>query len=171
MIMGTVVMSIGFGLITTFKPDTGSPSWIGLQALAGIGVGMGMQQPLMAVQTVLDISDVPTGTAVLIFLQTLGGALFVSVAQNVFSNKLISGIAQYAPGLDPKIVLTIGATNIQTYLAANKPQYLPGVIQAYNDALIKAFTVATAMAALSIVGAVTVEWKSVKGKKVEMGMA
>lgn len=171
MIAGTVVMSIGFGLITTFKPDTGSASWIGLQALAGIGVGMGMQQPLMAVQTVLDISDVPTGTAVLIFLQTLGGALFVSIAQNVFSNKLISGIAQYAPGLDPKIVLTIGATNIQTYLAANEPQYLSGVILAYNDALVKAFTVATAMAALSIIGSVTVEWKSVKGKNVEVGMA
>jgi hypothetical protein len=51
MIAGTVIMSIGFGLITTFKPDTGSSAWIGLQALAGIGVGLGMQQPLMAIQT------------------------------------------------------------------------------------------------------------------------
>jgi hypothetical protein len=121
---------------------------------------------------VLDISDVPTGTAVLIFLQTLGGALFVSVAENVFSNKLISGVAQYAPGLDPKLVLTVGATNIQSYLAENAPQYLTGVILAYNEALVKAFTVATAMAAISIIGSATVEWKSVKGKKnVEMAMA
>ena len=172
MIAGTIIMSIGFGMITTFKPDTGSSAWIGLQALAGIGVGVGMQQPLMAVQTVLDISDVPTGTAVLIFLQTIGGALFVSVAENVFENKLISGVAHYAPGLDPTIVLTVGATNIQSYLAEKAPQYLSGVILAYNDALVKAFTVATAMAALSIIGSATIEWKSVKGKKnVEMAMA
>jgi hypothetical protein len=51
MIAGTILMSIGFGLITTFKPDTDSPKWIGLQVLAGVGVGLGMQQPLMAVQT------------------------------------------------------------------------------------------------------------------------
>jgi len=49
MILSSIVMSIGIGLITTFKPDTGSSKWIGYQALAGIGVGMGMQQPLMAV--------------------------------------------------------------------------------------------------------------------------
>jgi hypothetical protein len=172
MIAGTIIMSIGFGLITTFKPDTGSSAWIGLQALAGIGVGLGMQQPLMAVQTVLDISDVPTGTAVLIFLQTLGGALFVSVAENVFSNKLINGVVQHAPGLDPTVVLSVGATNIQSYLIETAPQYLSGVILAYNEALTDAFTVATAIAALSIIGSATIEWKSVKGKKnVEMAMA
>jgi hypothetical protein len=90
----------------------------------------------------------------------------------VFSNKLISGVAQHAPGLDPEIVLSVGATNIQSYLTENAPQYLSGVILAYNEALVKAFTVAAAMAALSIIGSATVEWKSVKGKKkVETAMA
>lgn len=163
-------MSIGFGLITMFKPDTNSANWIGLQALAGIGVGVGMQQPLMAVQTVLNISDVPTGTSVLIFLQTLGGALFVSVGNNVFTNKLISGLIEYAPGLDPRIVLSTGATSIQS---TTNPKYLAGVTLAYNDALVRAFTVATAMAAISIIGSATIEWKSVKKskKKVEAAMA
>jgi hypothetical protein len=119
---------------------------------------------------VLDISDVPTGTAVLIFLQTLGGALFVSVAQNLFTNRLISGLAQYTPGLDPKIILTTGATSIQS---TTDPKYLAGVTLAYNEALVKAFTLATAMAAISIIGSATIEWKSmVKSKaKVEVAMA
>lgn len=170
MIAGSVVMSVGFGLITTFKPDTSSAKWIGLQALAGIGVGMGMQQPLMAIQTVLNISDVPTGTAVLIFLQTLGGALFVSVAENVFTNKLVDGVIQNAPGLDPRFVLTTGATNIQSVTPL---QYLAGVTRAYNDALVQAFIVATVMAAASIIGSATIEWKSVKKgkKKVEVAAA
>ena len=90
----------------------------------------------------------------------------------MFQNKLINGIAQYAPGLDPKLVLSVGATNIQSYLAGKAPQYLSGVVLAYNEALVKAFTVATAMATLSIIGSATIEWKSVKGKKnVETAMA
>jgi hypothetical protein len=117
---------------------------------------------------VLDIKDVPTGTSVLIFLQTLGGALFVSVGQNVFTNKLVQGLIDYAPGLDPRIVLSTGATSIQS---TTDPKYLGGVTLAYNDALVRAFTVATAMAAISIIGSAAIEWKSVKKgkKKVEAG--
>lgn len=38
--------------------------WIGYQAIIGIGIGLGMQQPLIAVQAVLDISQVPIGTSI-----------------------------------------------------------------------------------------------------------
>jgi hypothetical protein len=170
MIAGSVLMSIGFGLLTTFTPDISFSKWLGYQALAGIGVGLGMQQPLMAVQTVLDITDVPTGTSLLIFLQTLGGALFVSVGQNVFTNKLVSGLAEFVPSLDPLIVLSVGATSIQhsEFITAAD---LPGVTLAYNNALVQTFTVATAMAAASIIGSLAIEWKSVKGKNIEMAAA
>ncbi|KAH8815363.1 DHA14-like major facilitator [Xylogone sp. PMI_703] len=165
MIASSIIVSIGMGLTTTFKPDTGHAKWIGYQALTGIGLGLGMQQPMMAVQTVLDISKVPTGTSIIIFMQTLGGALFVSVGQNVFTNKLLEGLAKYVPTLDPSIVLSTGATSIQHSI---EKQYLAGVTLAYNNALVKTFEVATAMAALSILGALTIEWNSVKGKKLEM---
>lgn len=115
-------------------------------------------------QTVLDITDVPVGTSLLIFIQTLGGSLFVSIGSNIFTNKLVSGLASAAPGLDPRIVLATGATNIQSLIPT---QYLAGVTQAYNSALTTAYTASVAMAALSIIGAVAIEWKSMKGKKVE----
>lgn len=168
MIASSVVMPVGYGLITTFTPDTGSSAWIGYQAIAGIGIGLGMQQPLMAVQTVLNIKDVPTGTALLIFIQTLGGALFVSVSQNVFTNKLTNLLAQNVPDLDPNIVLSAGATSLQSSVPR---EFLQGVIISYNDALVRVFIVATVMAALSLIGSLLTEWKSVKGKKVEMAVA
>ncbi|KAJ7226633.1 hypothetical protein B0H12DRAFT_1148950 [Mycena haematopus] len=99
--------------------------------------------------------------------QTLGGALFVSVAQNVFTNKLKDGLASHVPGLNPAIVLNAGATSLRN---AVDPQYLPAVISAYNDALVSAFYVSVAMACLSLVGALAIEWKSVKGKNIEMAM-
>ncbi|KAK5011425.1 hypothetical protein LTR28_003208 [Elasticomyces elasticus] len=166
MIASSVVMAIGFGLITTLKPDTHSSAWIGYQALGGVGLGLGIQLPLMAAQTVLDMKDVPTGTSLLIFLQTLGGALFVSIGQNVFTNKLVQGLAEHAPGINPRIVLSVGATALQS---AIPKEFRAGVTLAYSNALVRAFTVATAVAAASFLGAIAVEWKSVKGKKVEKG--
>lgn len=129
-----------------------------------------MQQPMIAVQTVLDISLVPIGTSIVIFVQTLGGALFVSIGQNVFSNKLVEGLAKYAPSVDPLSVLKIGATSLQS--SPDVPAVdLPGVILAYNDALTNSFLVAAIMAAFTIIGSAAIEWRSVKGKKIEMAAA
>lgn len=166
--VGTVLASVGFGLLTTFKPDTGRPMWIGYQVIAGAGIGLGFQQSFIAVQTVLDMKDVATGTSIITFMQTLGGALFISVSQNVFTNKLVEYVGQYVPGLNPMVVLGTGATAIQHDIA---PDQLPGVTLAYNDALTQTFIVFAALSALSVVGAAAIEWKSVKGKKIEMAVA
>lgn len=79
MIVGAAVAAIGAGLVTTFEVDTGSGMWIGYQVICGAGLGLVMQQPMIAAQTVLKLDDVPTGTSCIIFFQTLGGALFISV--------------------------------------------------------------------------------------------
>ncbi|POS77323.1 MFS transporter [Diaporthe helianthi] len=168
MLMSTILMSVGYGLISTFQPDTGAGVWIGYQIIAGAGVGVGMMQPLMAVQAVLSDKDLPTGTAVVVFTQTLGGSLFVSVSQNVFSNKLVEYVGDYAPGLDPATVLAAGATSIQKIIPS---EFLDGVTLAYNDALMQTFLVSAALAAVSIVGSAFMEWRSVKGKKVDMVVA
>ncbi len=168
-IAGSALSAIGFGLTTTFTPETGSAAWIGYQIIIGAGIGIGFQQPLMAVQTVLDIADVPTGMSLIVFLQTLGGALFVSVAQNIFTNKLVEFVAKYVPGVaDPSFILAVGATSVRQAVGE---EMLPAVKLAYNDALTQTFIVFTALAGTSILGALAVEWKSVKGKNVEVGMA
>ncbi|GAB1317454.1 hypothetical protein MFIFM68171_07664 [Madurella fahalii] len=169
MIACSVVASVGYGLTTTFRPDTGSAAWIGYQIIVGVGIGIGFQQPLIAVQTVLDIDDVPTGASVIVFCQTLGGALFVAVSQNVFANKLVEYVGAYVPEIpDPSFILGLGATGVQE---AVDPAFLPGVTLAFNDALTQTFIVFTALSAVSILGAVFVEWHSVKGKPMEMAVA
>lgn len=119
-------------------------------------------------QTVLPKADVPIGTAITIFSQTLGGAIFISVGQNVFTNKLLSNLKAAIPDLDPAIVLATGATDLKNVIAAN---YLPRVLIAYNNAVVQCFYVGVAMACMSAFGAVFIEWKSVKGKKIDMGAA
>ncbi|KAJ4420415.1 hypothetical protein N0V82_004404 [Gnomoniopsis sp. IMI 355080] len=171
MLLSTVLLAVGYGLASTLKPDSGEGLWIGYQIIAGAGMGFGMQQPLMAMQAVLSNKDLPTGTAIIVFMQTIGGSLFVSVGQNVFNNKLVSYTLEYAPGMDPQIVLSTGATTIQKVIKEQFPQYLTGVTLAYSDALTQTFVVSAAMAAISIIGSGLMPWGSVKGKQVEVGMA
>ncbi|KAI3559054.1 major facilitator superfamily transporter [Colletotrichum abscissum] len=168
MILGSILMGIGYGLISTFNPNTSSAMWIGYQILAGAGVGAAMQQPLMAVQVVLDMADVPTGTAIIIFTQTVGGAIFVAIGQTVFTNKLVESLVEYIPTIDPHSVIAAGVTAIRKTI---DPSLLPAVEHAYSDALAQAFLVSAVTASATIIGSVFVEWKSVKGKDVHVGMA
>ncbi|KAJ7618239.1 major facilitator superfamily domain-containing protein [Mycena rosella] len=159
MILSTILMAVGGGLITTFKVDTGHARWIGYQVILGVGCGAGMNQPVMAAQAVLDMKDIPTGTALIMFLQTMGGSIFVSVAQNIFQNEFVRGLARDVPSVDPSIILRAGATSLKN---AVSPELVDAVILVYNKALVSAFYVATATACLSAVGALVIEWKSIK---------
>ena len=162
--LSTIIMSIGAGLLTTFKTNTTHTEWIGYQVVYGLGVGFGMQQALITVQTVLPLRDIPTGAAMSMFAQTFGGALMVSVAQNVFDNQLVKNIAREAPGFgSPALILHVGATSLKNDIP---PRLLPMVQEAYNEALTQTWYIAVAMAALSLFGSVFVQWKSIKGKPV-----
>ncbi|KAJ5382714.1 Major facilitator superfamily domain general substrate transporter [Penicillium concentricum] len=168
MIFGTVLLAIGSGLMSMFNVDTSKAAWIGYQIIAGVGVGAGMQQSMIAVQVVLDLADIPTGTAIIVFAQTLGGALFVSIGNNAFRNKLVEYLARDMPNLDPAVILNTGATGFHSVVDNAD---LPEVLLAYNDALTQTFLVGASVASISIVGAVGVEWKSVKGKNLGPGAA
>jgi len=157
-----IFSAIGTGLLTTFKVNTGHSKWIGYQIIYGFGVGFGIQQPLITVQTVLPLEHIPTGTALVMFMQMFGGALFVSVAQNVFNNRLIAQLPIYAPGVNPAIILHVGATSLKDQVPA---RFLAGVQEAYNIAVTQTWYIAVAMACLTGIGAIFVEWKSVKGMK------
>lgn len=161
MIMCSIVMSIGAGLITTFHADTMSPKWIGYQIVFGFGLGMGMQQAPTAAQAVLAQKDVSTGVSLMLFAQSLGGALFICIGEAVFTNTLTTNLSPIS-GLNPKLIISTGATDLWNVVTA---QDLPAVLVAYNGALSKAFIVAVAAACFTLVPVLGIEWKSVKGLK------
>jgi MFS family permease len=164
MYASVVLMSVGAGLITTFDVNSGANEWIGYQVIYGIGTGLGYQQPIIATQCVLELQDVSIGTATILFLQLFGGTVFVSVANNIFNTRLVSNLIESIPSLDPEIVVSAGATGLQS---AVSPELLPAVLVAYNDALTKTFQIALVLACVTAVGAVLMEWKSVKAKQAE----
>ncbi|QGA18789.1 hypothetical protein EYB26_006474 [Talaromyces marneffei] len=154
-----VIGSIGAGLLTTWMVDTSTGKWIGYQILFGVGIGMGMQQSIIVAQAVLPMADVPIGTCIMQFFQMFGGSLFVSVAQNQFTNHLVSGLTGIS-GIDPEQIVNAGATEITSLI--HDPAIVHQVQVAYNSALTRAFLIALIMTCLAALGAVGVKWQSVK---------
>jgi MFS family permease len=161
MIACSCLMSIGAGLLTTLRLDSGSGEWIGYQVLAGLGMGLGMQQSGMAAQVVLEGEDVPIGASLMFFAQSLGGAIFVCAAQNVFIGQLLKDLAA-VPGTSVLLLAEVGATDIRDFVT---PEQLPYVLTAYNHAIDITFYVGLAISCFSIIPALTMEWRSVKPRK------
>ncbi|KAI9778732.1 MAG: hypothetical protein M1839_007963 [Geoglossum umbratile] len=160
---GTALFCIGSGLISMYTTHTPLGKWFGYQVLAGAGIGVGFQGPILAIQTVLPLEDVPVGTACVMFFQSLGGALFISIGQTVFQNGLIRGTHQFAPDIDPKLLLNAGATMIRTVLErAGKLNELQGAIEAYMVGLRDTYRVTIACCVVAFIAACFLEWRSVK---------
>ena len=159
-IAGSCIMSVAGGLLTTLQVDTGKGKWIGFQVLYGFGMGLCFQAPNLAVQTVLPTKDVPIGTSLMFFSQLLGAAVFVSVGENVLDNQLVQRLSGL-PGFDPSLITSGGATSLLSSLPAN----LRGtVLTAYNEALRKVFQIGLIVSCLTILGAATLEWRSILKK-------
>jgi hypothetical protein len=147
------------------KVNTPSSQWIGYQILAGGGSGAAIQLPFIAVQVVLTPKEMPTGNAVAIFFNSLGGAIALIIASNIFDNSLKRDLP-VASGLDIGQILQAGGTALRDKVPA---QYLPEVLFAYNKALTTAFILPIAVACLSFFSSLLFEWKSVKGVKLGVG--
>jgi hypothetical protein len=158
MLVGTCLMTIGVGLLTTLQVDTGSGKWIGYQILYGFGLGMTFQAPNLAAQTVLPKRDVPIGTSLMFFGQLLGGAIFISIGQNVLNNELVKRLS-HLPGFNPALLLSEGATTLIQQLPAS---IRGAVLVGYNESLRQVFYVSLVMCCLVILGAAALEWRSVK---------
>lgn len=168
MILAPILTTIGAGLLSTFEVDSGHPMWIGYQALLGIGVGMGIQLHMIVYQAVLPAVDVPAATAIGMFSQTLGGAVFVSVSQNVFNNQLRSNLLTMAPHADREMVISAGATMLRKVVSKDD---LASVLSAYSESITQTFYISVATASLAFFAALGIQWISVKGKKMEVGHA
>ncbi|KAF7377760.1 Major facilitator superfamily transporter [Mycena sanguinolenta] len=160
-ILSSILTTLGTALLSTLTVHSRPNHWIVFQAIHGFGYGIGSHQALVAAQTVLKPEDIPLATSLLIFFPALGDSVFISVAQNVFTNRLRADLISQVPAVNPAVVLDSGAKSLRS---AVDPKLLPAVLGVYNEALVSAFHVAFALACFSFIGAFVMEWKSVKLK-------
>jgi hypothetical protein len=161
MLLAPVLAATGSGMLSTLTPASSRAEWIGYQVLYGLGIGSGAQSANLAIQAVLPREDVPLGTGLAFFMQQLGGALFLPVAQNMFSTSLVKQLSGIA-GLDTRVIINTGATDIKNVVPEAE---LDTVVKAYSYATTRVFVLGAALSACMIIGALGVEWKSIKKEK------
>ncbi|KAK2612804.1 hypothetical protein QQS21_001256 [Conoideocrella luteorostrata] len=161
-IVGGVILVCGAALITTWTADINEGKWIGYQILTGVGLGLCLQQPAIAVQTVLSESQIAIGTSVLNFVVFLGGTIFVTVSQTLFESKLVQKLTNIAPKLDPSKFASSGASSFRDFI---DPDRLDEALAAYNDSMKTIWYLGLGMAVVALLASFGLGWKSVKTGK------
>ncbi|KAF3483208.1 MFS gliotoxin efflux transporter GliA [Arthroderma uncinatum] len=171
MVLGSVILTIGSGLVYTFDISTPAGTWIGYQLLAGIGGGVALQIPVIVSQALAKPEDLSSATAMILFLQTMGAAIWVSAAQTAFVNRLLLKLPQLAPNVNPALVIRTGASELHKVFSGKD---LEGVITAYGDGLKVTFILCIALAGISVLAAVCIKplnLNKLQEKKSEAGDA
>ncbi|PMD31482.1 MFS general substrate transporter [Hyaloscypha variabilis F] len=159
MIVAGVLSTVGVGLLFTLTIGSSSAKWIGYQVIAGLGLGLGFQVPVSAVQATLPQIDIPSGSAMIIFVQTIGGAFLVSAGEAAFESVLTKKLRQTDPSVDPLKVIGTGATDVRSTFAAKD---IPFILRAYVDGIQTAFIVAIALAAACTVISFGTRWRKLQ---------
>lgn len=161
-----VLSAVGTGLLYTLDIGSSSGRWIGFQIIAGVGFGAGVQLPIIVGQALSDPADITLSTALMLFAQTIGGALLVGAAEAAYTNTLLRRLPFTAPGVDAGTVLTMGTTQIRSSFP---PEQVPGIIQAEMDGVHVAFALAIACAGVATLTTLAAPRTNLKGKMNSVG--
>ncbi|KAF2842721.1 major facilitator superfamily transporter [Patellaria atrata CBS 101060] len=170
-LIAVILSTVGAGMIYTLDIGSSSSEWIGYQALNGIGVGLSIQLPIIVAQAVVDQTDVSSITAIMVFWQSFSGAVMISVAQSLFTNKLLTEVPKRVPGLNPMLVVGTGATELRKVFTEEQ---IPGIVRSFMEGLKDAYIMAIALSAAAAVVAFTmlaIDRRNLKGKKIEVAAA
>lgn len=99
--------------------------------------------------------------ALVMFSQSFGGAMFLSFADTIFTNSMMSLIPQYAPSVDPKAVIAAGATGFRNLISGND---LANVLVAYSKSADRVFYLAVGAAVGSFIFAWGMGWHDIRKK-------
>ena len=130
------LMSIGSGVMTTLRTDTGFPSWMICQVIFAFGLGIGTKLADVMIQDCA-AGDYLSDNSLLLFGQSFGGAIFVCFSQAFITEHLASAVPSIF-SIDKESVFAAGATGIVQAIPTGK---LASFLVVYNDALVRAMYV------------------------------
>ncbi|MEV0041725.1 MDR family MFS transporter [Streptomyces sp. NPDC050804] len=159
LIAGGVIMTGGLALLATIDAGTGFGLLSVYMAVLGIGVGMLMQNLVLAAQNDVPAAELGAATSVLSFFRSMGGTIGTSVLGAILANRVtaemtksLAGTGQSASGGDGAV------PDISTL-----PAPMREIVQhAYGVATAELFLVAAPFAALALVAVLFLKEKPLK---------
>ncbi|MET8758100.1 MDR family MFS transporter [Lentzea sp. NPDC004782] len=148
-VSGTVILVLGFLGLGLIDHDTAL--WlVGVaMAVVGIGVGMTMQNLVLAVQNSVPLSELGAASASVTFFRSLGGTIGVSVLGAVLANRVT---ADLSAALHVPAGQSTGSTSALN-LKALPPQVQTVVHTVYGDATAHIFLISAAVGVVGVIAA------------------
>lgn len=164
-----VLLTIGSGLLYSVKYGTPIASIYGFQVILGAGVGLGLQNAMLAVQ--VDLREKPhwisAGMGLTTFLGFMGRIIGISLASSVFQNMITRNLHKHAPELPEPLVQA--ATNDATAIWTVIPeQFRASALIGYSETLRLVFLIGVPMGFLCLVAALFIKDDKMPSKEEEM---
>ena len=152
-VVGAILVVLGFGALGVVDHQT-SLVYIGAAMFfVGVGVGMSMQNLVLAVQNSVRLRDIGAASSVVTFFRSLGGAVGVSVLGAVLARRVSGNITHSlaAAGM-PAAPSSSGGTSSLNINSLPAP--LVHIVRfAYGDATGRIFLIAAIIGVVSVVAA------------------
>ncbi|MFI7215121.1 MDR family MFS transporter [Micromonospora maritima] len=150
-VFGSIVLVAGFALLGTVDHET-SLVLVGVAMfVVGVGVGMTMQNLVLAVQNTVALSDIGAASASVAFFRSLGGTIGVSVLGAVLARRVTDRITH---DLAAAGIPTTGGSGGSTLNLDALPEPVRQIVRAaYGDATGHIFLISAAIAVVGVVAA------------------
>lgn len=149
MITGSILLVAGLGAMGTITYQTNLVLIGTYLAVMGIGLGMLQQNLVLAVQNTLDIDDIGSGTSLVAFFRTLGGAIGVSVLGAILTSRVTANLTSglQAIGVDPSAMASGAMPDVNTL-----PTEIKRVVEnSYGQGIAEIFLVSVPIALITVV--------------------
>ncbi|MDN3270680.1 MDR family MFS transporter [Streptomyces sp. MA15] len=164
LVAGAVFMTLGLGLLATIDADTSFTLLSVYMAVLGVGVGMLMQNLVLAAQNDVPASELGAATSVLSFFRSMGGTIGTSVLGAILANRVASEMTK---GLDAAGIPSGGdgggSGEGSVPDMSTLPEPLRQIVEhAYGVATADLFLIATPCALLALLTVVFIKEKPLK---------
>ncbi|KAF1969851.1 MFS general substrate transporter [Bimuria novae-zelandiae CBS 107.79] len=99
-VIAQILCAIGAGFLTTISTTTSTALWATFMVLCGLGLGLGVNVPHIAIQAVMETdNDVFVANGIASFFAQLGGSIGVPIGNAILINALKSSVPKHVPGI------------------------------------------------------------------------
>ena len=150
-ITGPLFLMLASGLLYTVKYGTAEKNIYGFEVLLGIGIGMSLQNTMLAVQFELKKEPwlISAGTGMAVFVGFYGRIIGISVATCVLENLLQKKLHQYVPDM-PEIYVQQVINQASAVWTIIPEQYRQGSLEAYTEVLRIVYILGLPFAAIGV---------------------
>jgi EmrB/QacA subfamily drug resistance transporter len=154
LVVGAVLVALGFGLLSTIDHETNMVLFGGFLFVLGVGIGMTMQNLVLAVQNTVAASDLGAASSAVAFFRSLGGTIGVSVLGAVLSSHVGDLIRQGLAGI-PGAAQAASSGSVGLADFSQAPPAIRTLIRvSYGDATGRVFLISAVMGVVALVAIV-----------------